>query len=57
MRAAAITLFEVFMHLLEQQGDLDHAFPPSVWPSIPVIIEETLKCVRRTTCVLRLMPL
>ena len=39
---AAITLFEVFLHILETHSDPKQPFP-SVWGSIPLIIEETLK--------------
>jgi len=38
---AAITLFEVFLHLLADYSPTTGV--PSVWGSIPVIIEDTLK--------------
>lgn len=40
---AAITLFEVFLHLLnDQRSHPDEPFP-SVWSAIPTIIEDILK--------------
>jgi hypothetical protein len=38
---AAITLFEVFMHLLEDLSP-EHGVP-TVWSAIPTIIEDILK--------------
>lgn len=41
--ASAITLFEVFMHIIEQH--ISPAMPyPSVWSVLPTIITQTLKC-------------
>ncbi|KAL4855761.1 Sodium/hydrogen exchanger 8 [Chlorella vulgaris] len=39
--ASAITLFEVFMHILEDHPTAEHM--PTVWSAIPTIIEEILK--------------
>jgi hypothetical protein len=39
---AAITLFEVFLRILEVNSDPSQPFP-SVWGTIPLIIGETLK--------------
>jgi hypothetical protein len=39
--AAAITLFEVFMHILEDHPTAEHM--PTVWSAIPTIIEDILK--------------
>ena len=39
---AAITLFEVFLRILETNSDPSEPFP-SVWGTIPLIIGETLK--------------
>ena len=40
---AAITLFEVFLHLLMEHREHPEEPFPSVWASIPVVVEDILK--------------